>query len=423
MANIQSHPSNLQSAKTLRSAYFCYFLAALVMCVTAWFIVEGIQATEPDSPARHAKVAAGVLLLVLEGCVFSLAGQYQKHSLYLRLLGWSIFALQITLMTLANYSVGATAGKAAARSKDTIGQLTAQADAARSAAKTLQESAAKQSKSKHSWVNVEAGKNATAAADQTAAAGVAVEKLERLQAASVSTPLVETIGETGLMVLSGALSLIMEAAGIVLMHVAGSLRREASGAPPVDVQILELLHRVHGVPAVIQAAPQLAIESKPVAPAKTAPEAAKPIYSTWTGKSVPLATLGALGALGAAQTVHAAPAVPAVRATPPVNVDPPTPVNVDAPAPVKKERKARVRDASMTVMDTGVGEHDGYRYRRALAAVKAGQINPSRDGLLKGVGASVPTAKRYIEAMALAGEIMPNPNGSGWVLASKGGAA
>jgi hypothetical protein len=226
----------------------------------------------------------------------------------------------------------------------------------------------------------------------------------------------------------------MEAAGIVLMHVAGSLRREASGAPPVDVQILELLHRVHGVPAVIQAAPQLAIESKPAAPAKTAPEAAKPIYSTWTGKSVPLATLGALGALGAAQTVHAAPAVPAVRATPPVNVDPPTPVNVDppaavtpvnvdAPAPVKKERKARVRDASMTVMDTGVGEHDGYRYRRALAAVKAGQINPSRDGLLKGVGASVPTAKRYIEAMALAGEIVPNPNGSGWVLASKGGAA
>ena len=50
--------TDTQSEKALKSSYFCYFLAFLVMCVTAWFIVEGIQATEPDSPARHAKVAA-----------------------------------------------------------------------------------------------------------------------------------------------------------------------------------------------------------------------------------------------------------------------------------------------------------------------------------------------------------------------------
>jgi hypothetical protein len=40
--------------------------------------------------------------------------------------------------------------------------------------------------------------------------------------------------------------------------------------------------------------------------------------------------------------------------------------------------------------------------------------------LLKGVGASAPTAKRYIEAMAAAGEIVPG--GRGWVLAPGKGA-
>ena len=57
-----------------------------------------------------------------------------------------------------------------------------------------------------------------------------------------------------------------------------------------------------------------------------------------------------------------------------------------------------------------------------LEGVRAGMMRPSRDGLYAAVGASLPTAKRYLEAMAQAGEIVPAPNGAGWVLA-KGGAA
>lgn len=113
----------------------------------------------------------------------------------------------------------------------------------------------------------------------------------------------------------------------------------------------------------------------------------------------------------------------------PVNDDTPspsTPVNVDtladAPAKARKARQPRVRDASSAVMDTGVGPNDGYRYRRALAAVKARQIRPSLDGLSAGVQASAPIARRYLAAMAAAGEIVPGPGGRGWVLASKGGA-
>lgn len=104
-----------------------------------------------------------------------------------------------------------------------------------------------------------------------------------------------------------------------------------------------------------------------------------------------------------------------------VNVDGSAPVNVDTPEKAQKARKARVRDAS-TVMDSGVGPHDGTRYRRALAGVKARQFRPSLEGLATGVQASAPVARRYLAAMAEAGEIVPGANGRGWVLAPGKGA-
>ena len=308
-------------AKALRSAYFCYFLAALVMLVTAWVIVQGINATEPASPARNAKVASGVLLLVLEGCVFSLAGQWREHSFVLRTLGWSIFGLQIALMTLANYSVGATAGKAAALSTATVAQIVAQADDSRKNAATLRESAAKLNKSKHGWLNEQGGKTSSEAAQQTAAAAGAVEKLEKMQALTTSTPLVETIGETGLLVLSGAISLIMECAGIALMHVAGSLRHKAqAGALPVDQQILELLHRMNGGPAPISELSNSSISAvpSPVAPVQAAPVAPAPAAPVQAATQAPFTFLG----------FKKAPAAPISPAPAPA----PTPAPAPAPA-------------------------------------------------------------------------------------------
>lgn len=72
-------------------------------------------------------------------------------------------------------------------------------------------------------------------------------------------------------------------------------------------------------------------------------------------------------------------------------------------------------------MDTGTGPNDGTRYRRALAGVKSRQFRPSLDGLSAGVQASAPVARRYLSAMAEAGEIVPGANGRGWVLPPKNG--
>lgn len=420
-------PTDSEKARALRSSYFCYSLAFLVMCFTAWVIVQGIEATEPNSPARDSKIAVSILLLVLEGCVFSLAGQWFEHTFVLRALGLTIFALQIVVMTLTNYSIGATAGKSAEFSVAMIKEITDQSVEGRKNAETLREAATKLNKSKHGWLNQQGGQKATEAAQQTSGGTDTIKKLENLQAASTSTPIVETIGKRGLFALSCAFSLVLEIAGIVLMHVGGSLKRKAAviDGQPVELQILELLHEMRSTPPHLQA-PQLAPSPAPISSPAVKPAPTGPTYSSWaTGKGcIPLATFGALGVLGAGGAgAVTAPAQQQAQAADPVNDYPPalvTPVNLDPPAPLAKARKTRVGQGG-AVMDTGVSPHDGYRYRRALAGVKAGTMRPSRDGLYAGVGASPPIAKRYIQAMSEAGEIVSNPHGSGWVLAPKGG--
>ena len=403
MADIQSPPNLAQ--KALISSYVCYVLAALVMCVTAWFVVEGIQATEPASTARYAKVAAGVLLIILEGFAFALASQWREFSPVLRALGWSIFALQLVLMSLAQIAVGTTAGKAAQLSKATVEEIRAQSEASRQAAKSLQDDAARMRSSKYAWKRDEAGKKSDAAAQQTAAAAGAVEKLEKMQEIHTSTPVIEMIGVWGLIALSIALSAIMELAGITLMHVAGKLRSQASGLP-VDHQILGMLQEMRGAAPAASPAKQLAT------PAERPPAAPAPVKE----EKQPFGFIPTMAKLIQRPVNDDAP-----RHDVGVIVDThvnDTPVNVDTPA----KRTRAPRGPRGEIMDTGTGEHDGHRFRRALALIKQGKGRPSQSGLYECVGASRPVADRYLAAWAKSGEIVPNPDGPGWIVA-KGGAA
>lgn len=114
-----------------------------------------------------------------------------------------------------------------------------------------------------------------------------------------------------------------------------------------------------------------------------------------------------------------------------INVDTPTPVNDDTPdAPAKARKPRQARDG--LPMDSGTGLHDGYRYRRAVAGVQDRTIRPSLSGLYAGVGATADVARRFIVAMAAAGEIVRNAEDTAWIPApaakaakqkKKGGAA
>ena len=337
--NTQGAAVNPQGAKAQRSALLCFALALLTMATTAWFVVEGINATEPDSPARWAKVASGVLLLVLEASAFGLAGQWPEHSKVLRALGWAVLALEITLMSVSQISIGMTAAKSASNGAGTIDEIRAQAKESRAAADALRADAANMRKSKHGWIQQQAGERSAAAAEQSKSAAAAVASLEKHGAVTVSTPIVEIVGKGGLIGLSIALSVALSLSGIVLMHVAGSLWRRASGALPVDVQTLELLQRIHGAPAPEtdarirrpsytppEPAPAPAVPAEPAEPAAPAPAPAsfKPAetvapkdYSTGLPYSskIKLSGAGALAALTAAPMVQAAPAAPAADAS------------------------------------------------------------------------------------------------------------
>jgi hypothetical protein len=431
-----------ESAKALRSSYLCYFLATLAMCVIGWFVIEGIEATAPNSSARYAKIAGGVLQMILGGYVFSLAGQYKEQSFILRALGWSIFGLNIVMMTLANYAINATAGKDAALSNATVAEIRAQADASRSAAKSLQESAAKQAKSKNTWVNVEGGKNATAAAQQTAAAAGAAEKLEKMRSSLTSTPMIEIIGEGGMMALSFVQALILELCNIVLMHMAGVQRRKASGGVPVEYQILELLHEMRGTRAT-PAAPALSLaKTKTKAKAIEAPQATQEDPAEEDPASAParapaddkkpafgfIPTMSKLKRFDTSPVNDDTPHIDHFPSNKGINVDTPTPVNDDTPNTLTKARKARVARDGLP-MDSGTGPLDGFRYRRALVGVQAHTIRPSLSGLYQGVGATADVARRYLAAMAAAGEIVRNKEDTAWIptpkkaKAKKGGAA
>ncbi|MCX7258541.1 MAG: hypothetical protein NTZ64_17995 [Polaromonas sp.] len=103
--------SESASDNKIRDSYLCYVLAALIMTGIAWFIVDGVESTEPGSSARDAKVLSCIALLIVEGCIFSLAGRHPKHAFTLRLSACLIFVLQIVVMSIVQISIGMTAGK------------------------------------------------------------------------------------------------------------------------------------------------------------------------------------------------------------------------------------------------------------------------------------------------------------------------
>jgi hypothetical protein len=418
-----------QSARARNSAILCLLLALLTMGTTAWFVVEGINATEPDSPARWAKVASGVLLLVLEAAAFWLAGQWSEHKGVLRALGWAILALEITLMSVSQISIGMTAAKAASNGAGTIEEIRAQAKESREAAAALRADAANLRGSKHGWLKQQAGERSAAAAKQTESAAAAVASLEKHSAVQASTPIVEIVGQGGLIGLSIALSVALSLSGIVLMHVAGSLWRRASGALPVDVQILELLHRVHGVPA---ASAQIAA---PVAPApalasyRPAGTVAPKDASTGFSYSSKAALAGAgLLAATAAPMAHAAPAVPAqakAPATPSVapangaleTVHPGASVSVQSGASVSVQseaKKPRVKRAVSAKIDTGTDGKAGARFKRIKAGVMAGKIRPSIRGIQLVEGGSQDVVLDYLRQLEADGVI--TRKGRGYVL-------
>lgn len=440
-----THPPLITSALP-RWAYIVLAIACACMgfwasSVTLQYFEHGAIALETDPAMQALALSAALMFVASEMGAFSLAALLTERQLWARrwqLYGFAGAVLVLEVFTIVAVQLALTVGADMTQASvtDTVADLQKQIATVEANAKTY--AATAESLRAADQLKKAAVQSDKATAEQDKASKL-YDRLEKARTQKRPT-LTGLLGEKTAIFYAVARGVLVSLGGLVFFGVAGALvRASRGGVLSIDQQILQLLHELRGTAGTLsatgtavalQAAPQPAIEAKPAAPAK---QAAMPVYSSWTGKGIPLATVGALGALGAAQTVQAAPAAAPVKAdsaaaVTSVNVNSPSPVNDDAPAPVRKARKARVTHDG-AVMDTGVGEHDGYRYRRALEGVRAGTMRPSRDGLFAAVRASPPIAKRYLTAMAEAGAIVPNPDGPGWIpapkkaKAKKGGAA
>lgn len=398
-----------ERARALNNSYLCYIFAFLVMICSGWVIVYGVESMEPEGTSRNIKIFQNILFLLGEGFFFWLASQSKKgDAFWLRALGWGLFVIQLFLMTLSNYSGGATASKIAELKTATITELRAQADSQRKTAETLRDAAVKLSKSKHGFLNGQGASAAIEAAQQTKAAGSAVEQLSKIK---VTAPIVDKIGENSYMALAGAMSLAMELMVILSMHLGGKYRKDAlMGTRPIEVQNFEMLQQLLGalgvVPALAIDAPVQAVDTL-AAPAEASADAPTVHRKSELGRL--LVKSGGIN--------DDTPAPVIVDTPPPSSLTPQAlggGINDDTPAPVAKARKARVARDGLP-MDSGTGPLDGFRYRRAVAGVQDRTIRPSLAGLYAGVGVTAAVAHRFIDAMALAGEIVPNPDGPGWI--------
>lgn len=433
------------------TAYACGFLALLIFIVNAWLVIEGIQSTEPASEARYAHIAQSVLLALIEFSFFAISGLFPEFKNSFRAIGIIILLLEIGLMSISQISTGLTAGKVAARSDDVVAQLKSKVDMSMNQVKVEQDTAKNLNGSKHGWRHEQAAQQSTLAGTHAKSATSDIEAFQKAstEGASVSTPMVEIIGKTGLAALSIALAFGLSISGIALTHCMGSLIRR-SGVMPVDLQILELLHRIHGSPvAPAQSAPA------PV-PASFKPAGVIAPKDVSTGLSysskTALAGAGALAAM-AAPVAHSAPAVPAAGVSKPIHAAVSKPIHLEhaneggadasnaasiAPettgAGVSKPihagvsetiqqivKKPRAKRAVSAKLDTGVEGKAGARFKRIRDGVKAGKIRPSVRGIQTVEGGSQAVVADYLQQLETEGVIIKA--GRGYALAKKDGAA
>lgn len=466
----------------LALALACIAMGLWASYITLEYFEHGAKALETDVALQGLAVAAALMFVASEMGAFTLAALLTERQLKARrwmLTGFAGAVLALEVCTIVAVQLALTSGADLAQSTvqtqeaDLRKRIAALEAGAAAKLATAQQQRATAKNAYELRLSAKSSDGATAEQAKTTAL---YDELAKVQAQKRPT-MIGLMGEKYALAYAIARGILVSLGGLVFFGTAGALLRAARGGTlSVDQQILQLLHELRGTPGALAAPVAPAQIAAPVAPAPvsfkpagTVAPAGAPVGVSYSSKAM-LAGAGALAAVAAPMAVHAAPHAPAVPAAgaaklphlnapaapaQPVNVDTPSPVNVDTPAPrqtglfspagddvlpspepvnvdtpapvnvdtpeaAKKARKARVvRDGA--VMDSGLSEHDGARYRRALAGVKSGKIKPSLAGLAAGVDASAPVARRYLAAMADAGVIAPS--GRGFALVKKGGAA
>lgn len=391
---IQSYPStpHVTAEQNEHLPAWAYTLLAVLMgmvglaasAVTADFFIIGLLKLEADALARDALIAAGVLMVVAEVLVFSVAALLPRARLAslrrrLTVFGLALLAFEGVTIYATQVALAQAASADAQASLTRIENLRAAIDGQRASATALRSNAERQGASQYSWVRADGAKSLREAVAIEANISHQAAELSGLQAAQRPT-LTGILGQDGLVAYSVARALLISSVGIMMCAASGALlqaRRSVKAAPAAhDNDTVVVSPAAPKTPMLLAGGGRYANAFlAPIAVSLAAPALSAPVPAI----SMP-AAVAALSPPAVKKLQAAAPAL----------------ASDDAPKP--KTKRA-------SLQDSGVGQHDGARFVRVRAAILQGEIKPTQRDIWNAVQASQRVAARYLAEMEAAGEL------------------
>ena len=364
--------------------------------VTVRLFALAIQATEQEGPARELLTLAAVLFVSAELAACFIAGLVPVRRL--RALRWQLIACAVALLTFeaasiygARVMLARTTEARAGAAEGRAHQLRASIEANRRSAAALVAAGELSSRSVLPSSRADGARSIRDAAALEAGTARMVAELAQLEAARTPTA-TAVFGESGVIALAVAQSLLVSCIGLVFLGGAGALARAARDAQGAVAP----MHRTATTDA-----PPMQTDAPRRAPVAVEQSQAAPVgiptaLPTWSRYALPASFLAAGAGLGACGAATAAG-------------------SDTAPMHHAASTAAPVTTAPMQT------DSDGARFLRVRAGIKAGQIKPSLRSIYAAEGASQAVAKRYLLALEQAGVI--EKQGRGYRLATRTGKA
>lgn len=371
--------------------------AAIGLCasyVTIQSLAVSINASEPDGSARDMLQSIAALFVVAELAAFFIVGLLPARRL--RSLRWQLTACAIALVSIEAVSIyGARVAlvqSADARAEASTGraaQLRTSIEASRSSAAALLAAGQKSSQSVIAASRADGAQSIRQATQLEADIRRMTDELAKAEAERKPTTS-SVFGQSGVIALAVAQSVLVSCIGLLFLGAAGALARAARDAR-VDAPAPLHVTTQTDAPPMQTTAPRRApvtVEQSQAAPAGI--PAALPSWGRYALPAAVAAGAG-LGACGAA-TAAVSGAAPMHHAAQTV-------------APTGAQMQDDTRPAVFDAASDAVHVNDSDRFQRVKTGILSGRIKPSLRAIYAAEGASQPVAQRYLAELERSGVI------------------
>ena len=400
---IKPHPERDGDSHLHPRAYHALAVLAGVIGLSASYVTVqlfalAIQATEQEGTARELLTLAAALFVAAELVAMFVAGLLPVHRL--RALRWqlitcavalvafeavSLYGARVVLIHATDAQANATQGRAEA--------LRSRIEANRRNAATLLAAGEFSSRSILPSSRAEGARSIRDAAAMEADTARLATELEQVEAARAPTA-TAVFGETGVIALAVAQSLLISGICLLFVGAAGALARAARDA------------RGTATPAAAAVATPAQPQRIATPQAQATPKGTTAAVPNWRRYALPASAVAA-GAGAGLVAMAPAPSFAAPSYSAPLASVPTVTAQSQQPAmtvtaesqPKRAAPRKRVTVEVGSKLDSGVGEHDGHRYRRIRAAVVAGNLKPSVRALQAEEGGGTAIVRAYLQEL------------------------